>query len=66
MAYENKDLFNFMKGLGQFKEYADYEDYRKRRFGIAQEPSDSFNEFKKNLPEKELKQFNEVFGEDEN
>jgi hypothetical protein len=64
MADANEDLFNFMKHLGHFKEYSDYQDYRKRKLGIAQEPADSFSEFKKELSEEELEEFNFMF-EDE-
>lgn len=62
MKNPNQDLFNFMKGLGKFQEYADYEDYKRKKLGITEEPTESYQEFLKGLTDKELEEFNNLFG----
>jgi hypothetical protein len=65
MSKSFADLFAFMKGLGYFKEYKDYEEYSKGKLGINQTPEDSYREFKESLKEDELEDYNNIFGENE-
>lgn len=57
----NRDLFDFMRGLGKFQEYEDYDDYRRKVYGIGEEYSENFREFYDALGEEEKEQFNYVF-----
>lgn len=61
MKNPTKDLFDFMKAHGFYSEYADYDDYQKRKFGIGQEHTESFREFWESLSEKDKEDFNSIF-----
>ena len=50
-----------MRGLGKFQEYKDYDEYRRKVYGIDEECSESFREFYDALGEEEKEQFNYVF-----
>ena len=62
-----KSMFSFCKGLGQFPQYADYEEYRQEKFGIDKKetPKDEYEIFLNEMGEKEREDFFEAFGKDE-
>jgi hypothetical protein len=60
-----KDTFNVLKRLGYYKDYENYEAYRKFKFGEdTPELTDEEKEerFVESLPEGEQQQFKEMFG----
>ena len=65
--YATKNLFDFMKGLGMWKQYDTYEDYQKGEQGVGiegeEEHKKEFNEWHNSLPEQEKKDFDTIFGE---
>ena len=59
-----KSMFDFVKGLGGMKEYANFEDYNREKFGIDKKetPKDEYNQFLNEMGEKEREDFFEAFG----
>jgi len=52
-----EDLWGFMRGFGHYQEYADYQDYREKKFGIKKEPT--ISELAKNVELEDLEEFAE-------
>lgn len=61
MNNPTRDLFNVMKGLGKFAEYKDYAEYRRKKFGIDEDSTESHQEFIKGLTDEELEDYNYIF-----
>lgn len=61
MKNPTKDLFNFLKGIGKYPQYKNYEEYRRKTFLIDEEPTESFKEFWESLSEKDKEDYNKMF-----
>ena len=59
-----KSMFDFVKGLGGMKEYADFEEYNREKFGIDKKetPKDEYEIFLNEMPEKEREDYFTIFG----
>jgi len=60
-----KNLFDWMKQHNFYEEYEDWDDYRQKKWGDAQDKEKEFESFKESLLAEEKKQFNFIFNEDE-
>ena len=61
-----KNLFEYLKLLGYFKEYENYYSYKRKVHGvdtISEERQDAYKEWKESLPAQEQADFNEMFNE---
>ncbi len=66
-------LFNLMKSLGNFTDYANYQDYRRRKFGIFEDslsPSKKekerqaeYKKWEEGLIPEERQQYLKIFGD---
>ena len=54
-----EDMFKYLQKLGQFPQYASYQEYRKDKYG-----EDSFNSWFNGLPSQEQEDFTRAFGTD--
>lgn len=60
-----ESMFEMMKGLGYYKEYETFEDYRKDKYGKnAFTPEEKEKEFKSKMTDKERRDYEYVFGKD--
>uniref|UniRef100_A0A6M3KXN3 Uncharacterized protein n=1 Tax=viral metagenome TaxID=1070528 RepID=A0A6M3KXN3_9ZZZZ len=62
MKKENhlENLWNILKGLGQFSGYKDYAEYRQEKFGIS--PDKTISELAEKVELKDLTKFAEKIG----
>lgn len=70
MKKENylENMWNMMRGLGQFSEFKNYAEYQSRVLGISKSPKNKkateFEEWKNGLDEKEKLDFETALGND--